>query len=70
MNGTALPYDSKDMRGILADMWWLSKDVPTGAAVRGRGFARVPIRRRADLELGEADYAAKCAVTCRTRASS
>src|SRR5262245_35204968 len=39
MNRSALPYDSEEMRGILAYIWWLSKDVPTGVAVKGRGFA-------------------------------
>ena len=29
MNGKPLPYDSDEMRGILAYIWWLSKDVPT-----------------------------------------
>jgi thiosulfate dehydrogenase len=62
MNGKALPNDSDEMRGILAYMWWLSKDVPTGAAVRGRGFARVQISRPPDPKRGEAVYAAKCAV--------
>jgi len=62
MNGKALPNDSDEMRGILAYMWWLSKHVPTGAAVRGRGFARVQISRPPDPKRGEAVYAAKCAV--------
>ena len=62
MNGKALPYDGDEMRGILAYMWWLSKDVPTGAAVRGRGFARVQVSRPPDPKRGEAVYAAKCAV--------
>jgi len=61
MNGRPLPYDSDEMRGILAYIWWLSKDVPTGVAVRGRGFARVPMSRSADPKRGEAIYAAKCA---------
>src|SRR5262249_25666350 len=62
MNGKPLPYDSEEMRGILAYIWWLSKDVPTGVAVRGRGFARVSIARPADSKRGEIIYAAKCAV--------
>jgi len=62
MNGTPLPYDSKEMRGILAYIWWLSKDVPTGVEVRGRGFARVPMSRPGDPKRGETLYAAKCAV--------
>jgi len=61
MNGKPLPYDSNEMRGILAYIWWLSKDVPTGVEVRGRGFARVPMTT-ADPKRGEVIYAAKCAV--------
>src|SRR5262249_7963471 len=62
MNGKALPYDSDEMRGIVAYVGGLSRAAPTGAAVRGRGFARVPISRPADPKRGEAVYAAKCAV--------
>src|SRR5215510_1929696 len=62
MNGKPLPYDSDEMRGILAYIWWLSKDVPTGVAVRGRGFARVRMSRPADPNRGESVYAMKCAV--------
>ena len=49
-------------RGILAYIWWLSKDVPTGVAVRGRGFAHVKVDRPADPNRGEAIYARTCAV--------
>jgi len=62
MNGKKLAYDSNEMRGILAYIWWLSKDVPTGVEVRGRGFARVPMSRAADPARGETIYAAKCAM--------
>jgi thiosulfate dehydrogenase len=62
MNGKLLPYDSDEMRGILAYIWWLSKDVPTGVAVRGRGFAPVQVNRPADSKRGEAVYADKCVV--------
>jgi thiosulfate dehydrogenase len=62
MNGKPLPYDSDEMQGILAYIWWLSKDVPTGVEVRGRGFARVPVSRPADPQRGLAVYMAKCAV--------
>jgi thiosulfate dehydrogenase len=61
MNGKLLPYDSNQMRGILAYIWWLSRDVPTGVSVRGRGFARVPVARPADPKRGEAVYSEKCA---------
>ena len=63
MNGKPLPYESDEMRGLLAYVWWLSKDVPTGVAVKGRGFSRVRIGRAPDPERGEAIYTQKCA-TC------
>ena len=61
MNGKPLPYDSDEMRGILAYIWWLSTDVPTGVAVRGRGFTRVRMSRPADPQRGESVYTQKCA---------
>ena len=61
MNGKPLPYDSDEMRGILAYIWWLSKDVPTGAVVKGRAFARVSINRPPDPNHGKMVYDAKCA---------
>jgi thiosulfate dehydrogenase len=61
MNGKALPYDSDEMRGILAYIWWLSRDVPTGVPVQGRGFARVPATHPPNLTRGEIVYAEKCA---------
>ena len=63
MNGKPLPYESDQMRGILAYIWWLSKDVPTGVPVKGRGFTRVRISRPAAPQRGESVYAQKCA-TC------
>ena len=61
MNGRPLPYNSDEMRAILAYVWWLSRDVPTGVAVKGRGFARVRVSRPPDSQRGEAVYAQKCA---------
>jgi thiosulfate dehydrogenase len=61
MNGKPLPYDSDEMRGILAYIWWLSKDVPTAATVRGRAFARVRIDRPPDSNHGKVVYEMKCA---------
>ena len=57
MNGMALPYESDEMRGILAYIWWLSKDVPTGVAIEGREFRRVRLSRPADPQRGESVYA-------------
>lgn len=61
LNGKPLPLDSAEMQGILAYMWWLSKDVPTGVAVEGRGFKRLSASPAPDLANGQAIYAGKCA---------
>jgi thiosulfate dehydrogenase len=63
MNGKPLPYDSPEMVGILSYIWWLSKGVPTGMDVEGRGFQRIklPEGKKPDAENGKAIYAAKCA---------
>ena len=62
MNGKPLPPDSDEMRGILAYMWWLSKDVPTGVEVEGRGFKRIALSEgsKPDPANGKLVYAAKC----------
>ena len=57
----SLPYESDEMRGILAYIWGLSRDVPTGVAVKGRGFMRVRLSRPADPQRGESVYVMKCA---------
>lgn len=62
MNGKPLPLDSKEMRGILAYMWWLSSNVPTGVDVEGRGFKRIKAERAPDPAKGKEIYAAKCSV--------
>lgn len=62
MNGKPLPVDSKEMRGILTYMWWLSKDVPTGVDVEGRGFKRIKAERTPDAAKGKTIYAEKCSV--------
>lgn len=61
MNGKPLPLDSREMRGILAYMWWLSKGVPTGTEVEGRGFKRIEAPAPPNAERGKDIYAAKCA---------
>jgi thiosulfate dehydrogenase len=61
MNGTALPTKSEEMYGILAYMWWLSKDVPTGASVAGRGFRRISAESAPDPLRGREIYETKCA---------
>ena len=61
MNGKPLAFDSEEMRGILAYIWWLSRDVPTGVPVAGRGFAPLRIDRTPDPERGRTIYARRCA---------
>jgi len=63
MNGKALPANSDEMYGILAYMWWLSKDVPTGVSVVGRGLQRIRAESTPDPGRGKEIYAAKC-VAC------
>jgi thiosulfate dehydrogenase len=62
LNGRALPLDSAEMIGVLAYMQWLSRDVPTGKNVPGRGFLRLKKSRPPDPSHGAQIYADKCAV--------
>jgi thiosulfate dehydrogenase len=61
LNGRALPLDSPEMIGILAYMQWLSRDVPTGKSVKGRGFLRIKSPQPPDSGRGRQVYAEKCA---------
>lgn len=61
LNGRRPPADSAEMIGILAYMQWISRDVPTGRNVAGRGFARLERQREADPAKGREVYAEKCA---------
>jgi len=60
MNGKPLPLDSVPMRGLLSYIWWLSRDVPTGVPVAGRGFAEIQAPGAADPARGKIVYAQKC----------
>ena len=59
--GSRPPADSPEMIAILAYMQWISRDVPTGKSVTGRGFSRIKATRTPDPEHGRAVYAEKCA---------
>ena len=61
MNGKPLPSDGDEMRGILAYIAWLSRGVPTGASVGGRGFPRIRPSREPDRAKGREIYLARCA---------
>lgn len=62
MNGKRLPVDGVEMHAILSYMWWLSKDVPTGVNVDGRGFKfiKLPDPAHVDPVRGSHLYAEKC----------
>ncbi len=62
LNGTALAPTSPEMIAIVAYMTWLSRDVPAGHSVEGRGFARMENPPTPDRAHGEAIYTAQCAV--------
>ena len=62
MNGKALPLDSPEMNAMLSYMAWLSKGVPTGVSVAGRGFKRLIPQRPSDPVQGQRLYIAQCAL--------
>lgn len=62
MNGKPLPSGSEEMRGLLAYVWWLSKDIPVGADGPGRGNPPITASMPADPARGKAIYAQACAV--------
>lgn len=61
LNGKKLPPNSRDMTAIVAYMTWLSRDVPVGHSVEGRGFDRIANPPTPDKERGKAVFATKCA---------
>ena len=63
LNGKRMPVDSNEMRAMQAYMQWLSRGVPTGVNVQGRGFKRIAAPALPDPTRGKDVYAAKC-VAC------
>lgn len=61
LNGKALAVDSREMRAFVAYMSWLSRDVPKGAEVEGRGFPKVVPPPGFDPASGKHEYDARCA---------
>ena len=62
MNGRPLPPDGEEMRAITAYMHFMSRGVPVGAQVEGRGTPRLQLLdRAADPEAGKPVYAQFCA---------
>lgn len=61
MNGTPLPLDSAEMRGVASYIRWLSTGVPVGTAATGRGFMRFKAPQAADAERGRTAFESRCA---------
>ena len=62
LNGRPLPIESREMISILAYMQWLSREVPTGKSVAGRGFLRIKSPQPPDPVRGALIYAQQCAL--------
>ena len=62
LNGRPLPLASQEMIGILAYMQSLSREVPTGKSVAGRGFLRIKSPQPPDPVRGALIYAQQCAL--------
>ena len=61
MNGKPLPPDSAEINALLAYIAWLSKGVPVGVEVQGRGFKDIKPSSKPNPARGQTLYASKCA---------
>jgi thiosulfate dehydrogenase len=62
LNGKALPYDSSEMGALVSYIAWMSKGVPAGSKLQGRGFPPVKISRPGNPANGRSLYEAQCAI--------
>jgi thiosulfate dehydrogenase len=62
LNGKPLPRAGPEMRAFVAYMSWLSRGVPKGNEVTGRGFARLERPPNFDSTSGKTGYAVRCAM--------
>jgi thiosulfate dehydrogenase len=62
LNGKPLPFESQEMTALIAYMTWLSKGIPAGAEMEGRGTRKMaPPARKPDPERGWELFLEKCA---------
>jgi len=61
VNGRAPVHESGEMKALVAYMTWLSRDVPKGSEVIGRGFAKLERPPNIDSDSGKNSYAVRCA---------
>ncbi len=66
MNGKPLPESGKEMKAMVAYMYWLSQGIPIGAKVEGSGLAKIDrkvvMNQTADPKKGEVVYKQQCAL--------
>ncbi len=63
MNGNMLPPDSKELKGMVAYLNWLSRFAPKDGKIKGQGFVKIEIPNRAvNLEKGAGVFKAHCIV--------
>lgn len=60
LNGKRLPNGAPEMTAMLTYMHWLSREVPTGQSVAGRGFLRFQSEKPASASRGAPLYARHC----------
>ncbi len=61
-NGTPPPSDSPEMVALVAYMNWLSKGIPMGSTVKGRGLLQLTPPAHVDAAAGAKIYAQQCQV--------
>ncbi len=61
-NGTPPPSDSPEMVAMVAYMNWLSKGIPMGSTVKGRGLLKLTPPSHVDPVAGAKIYAQQCQV--------
>lgn len=61
VNGRPPGHESAEMKALVAYMTWLSRDVPKGSEVIGRGFAKLERPPNVDPDSGKHSYAVRCA---------
>jgi len=62
LNGIAPPLDTIEIKALTTYVHWLSTDIPVGALMAGRGFARIDKSRDPSSHNGEALFSARCAL--------
>ncbi len=60
-NGTPPPSDSPQMVAMVAYMNWLSRGVPMGSTIEGRGFVHLKAPAQVSAAAGQKIYAQSCA---------